>query len=89
MRLKRTTDSSETTDEVKNWFDDGAYEERARREAERRTSALKHRVGRTAFDVLEEQFPEEARARRRKDGAALFVAGVAIGLLVHYLLDRS
>ena len=42
----------------------------------------KTEVGRLAFDLLEEYFPEQAQQRRRQDQAAPFVVGFALGVLV-------
>ena len=62
--------------------------ERAQRTAQRKADEAKEEFGRLAFDALEEYFPEQARERRRRNGAQLLVVGLAVGLLLGYLLGR-
>ena len=61
---------------------------RARVEADRRGEMLRQELGDRLFDFLEENFPEEYAARRRRDAATAFAAGVAVGLVGRELLRR-
>lgn len=83
-----TTDRSETSSG--SWTDRtrAAYEDRAREAAKRRSEKLRARFGQTAFDVLEEYFPEEAKSRRRRHGLKVFLVGMAVGILLRHLADR-
>lgn len=60
----------------------------ARSEAEQRGEMLRHEMGDRLFDILEENFPEEYAARRRRDAAGAFAAGVAVGVVGRELLRR-
>ncbi|QLG29137.1 hypothetical protein HUG10_17075 [Halorarum halophilum] len=62
--------------------------DRVRSEAGQRSEMLREEMGDRLFDLLEENFPEEYAARRRRDGARAFVAGVAVGLIGRELLRR-
>ena len=62
--------------------------ERAQRTAQRKADEAKAEFGRLAFDALEDYFPEQARQRRRRNGAQLLVVGLAVGLLLGYLAGR-
>lgn len=54
--------------------------ERATTEAERQAEALRTQMGERAWDALEAYFPEEAKARRRRQRLRALIAGVALGL---------
>lgn len=54
--------------------------QRATTEAERQADELRAQLGTRAWETLEEYFPEEARARRRRQQIRALVAGAAIGL---------
>lgn len=64
------------------------YADRVRSEAEQRGEMFREEMGDRLFDLLEENFPEEHAARRRRDAANAFVAGVAVGLIGRELLRR-
>ncbi|QLG63762.1 hypothetical protein [Halorarum salinum] len=61
---------------------------RARETAAERRETLRRELGDRLFDALEENFPEEYAARRRRDAAKAFGAGVAVGLVGRELLRR-
>ncbi|MFC7132750.1 MULTISPECIES: hypothetical protein [Salinibaculum] len=48
----------------------------------------KTEVGRRAFELLEEYFPEQAQERRQQDRAAPFVVGFAVGFTLGVLVSR-
>ena len=54
--------------------------ERATIEAERQADVLRDELGELAWDTLEAYFPEQAKARRRRQRLQALAAGVAIGL---------
>lgn len=54
--------------------------QRAEFEAERQANALRAELGTRAWEALEEYFPEEAKARRRRQRLRALIAGVALGL---------
>lgn len=61
---------------------------RARSEAQRQASYAKDEFGRMVADAVEEYFPEETRARRRRMARRAFFAGVAVGFLLGNALRR-
>lgn len=63
--------------------------ERAKRVVQEKTEGAKEEVGRIAFDVLEDRFPEEAKSRQRQNSLMPMLIGVAIGFLLGTLLGRS
>lgn len=62
--------------------------DRAREQAQRQVDVLRDEVGRMAFEMAEQYFPEEAKSRRRKSGAKVFAVGFAVGLLVGLAVGR-
>ena len=62
--------------------------ERARMQAGQRGEVLRKEMGERLFDALEENFPEEYAARRRRDATGAFAAGLVVGLLGRELLRR-
>ena len=65
-----------------------SYRDRARTTAQRQKELAKHELGRRAFETLENYFPEEAKARRRRSGMTLFLVGLAAGILLRHAVDR-
>lgn len=65
-----------------------SVKKRAEHEAQQQTDVVKEEVGRRAFDLLEEYFPEEAKTRRRRGQAQTLVVGVLVGILFRHLLGR-
>lgn len=61
---------------------------RAQLEAGQRGEMLRHEMGDRLFDILAKNFPEEYAARRRRDAAGAFAAGVAVGVVGRELLRR-
>lgn len=64
---------------------------RARKEARQQADAAREEVGRMAYDMLEEYFPEQARQRRQSGRTLLmlvFVVGVALGMALVRLVGR-
>lgn len=66
-----------------------AGSDRAREQAQRQADALREEFGRIAFEMAEDYFPEEAKARRRKAGTKVFGVGLLIGLLVGLIAGRQ
>lgn len=58
---------------------------KARARASEEGTVVKHRLGETMLDLMEDYFPQETAARRRKDMAQAFAAGVAVGLAATYV----
>lgn len=77
--------------EFADWFDQAKvrYEDRAREKVQQRADRAKEELGRRTFERLEEYFPEQARARRRQNGARAFLVGVAVGILLRHLAGRA
>lgn len=63
--------------------------ESAQREARQQADLLKDEVGRMAFDVLEEYYPEEAKSRRRRQRLQTLIVGVGLGILLRHLLGTK
>jgi hypothetical protein len=59
---------------------------RAREGAEQQADSLRTALGRAAFDLVEEQFPEAARERRRRTTGTAFVAGLVVGVALRSLV---
>jgi hypothetical protein len=53
---------------------------KARARASEEGIVVKHQLGETMLDMMEDYFPEEVASRRREDIAKGFVAGLAVGL---------
>lgn len=62
--------------------------ERAQQEAQRQAERVKGEVGRQMFHLLEDYFPEQARAQRRKDRMRTLAIGVAIGFFLRHYVGR-
>lgn len=58
--------------------------ERAGKQAE----SAKHEVGEIVIDATGEYFPEEVKARRRRDMARGFAAGLGLGIALGYATRR-
>ena len=56
--------------------------EQARYEVQRRTTDAKEELGMLVFDLAEEYFPEQSRARRRKTMSQAFLTGALFGFLL-------
>lgn len=49
-------------------------------EADRQAGVLREELGHLAWDTLEEYFPEQAKARRRRHRLRMLAVGVVLGL---------
>jgi len=65
-----------------------SVKKRAEHEAQQQTAVVKEELGRRAFDLLEEYFPEEAKTRRRRGQAQTLAVGVLVGVFIRHLLGR-
>jgi hypothetical protein len=65
-----------------------SVKDRARRGARQQAGLARQEVGRRAFDLLEEYFPEEAKSRRQRNSASVFLLGLAVGILLRQLAER-
>ncbi|WP_458208959.1 hypothetical protein [Haladaptatus sp. NG-SE-30] len=63
-------------------------QERAKQRAQSHIDEAKDELGRQMFDAFEEHFPEQTKAQQREDRLQMFVVGVAVGILAHYLFNR-
>jgi hypothetical protein len=61
---------------------------RAQEVAQQTADDARAEFGRWAFETLEQHFPEQAPSRNRRRPVAVFVAGVAVGLLLRSLHGR-
>lgn len=61
---------------------------KARARASEEGTVVKHHLGETMLDLMDEYFPEETAARRRKDMAKALVVGLVAGLAGRELLNR-
>lgn len=62
--------------------------EMAKEEAEKQAETAKHEVGEIVIDATDQYFPDEVKARRRRDIARGFLVGVGTGVALHYALSR-
>lgn len=62
--------------------------EAAKQRAEKQAETARHEVGGIVLDATYEYFAKEMRARRRRDVARGFVAGVGLGVAVGYAMGR-
>lgn len=62
--------------------------DRARQETNRQLETAKTELTRFALEVLEKQFPERMKHRRRRHVLEGFLAGIAVGILIRHLLER-
>lgn len=49
----------------------------------------RNELGRVAADAVEEYFPQEAKARRRRSAWRAFLVGLALGVVGRYALRRQ
>lgn len=59
----------------------------AQREAQRQAKTARKELGRIIVDTTSEVFPEQVKARRRKDVARGVLAGLGIGYLLRYVTE--
>lgn len=62
--------------------------ELAKEEAGKQAESAKHDVGEIVIDATGEYFPEEMKARRRRDMARGFAVGFGTGVALHYAMSR-
>lgn len=63
--------------------------ELAKERAGEQAKTAKHEVGEMVVDATGEYFPEEVRARRRRDMMRGFAMGVGAGMVLTYLMGGS
>jgi len=62
--------------------------ERARGMAEEKADDVWAELGRLVFEILEEYFPEEAKARRQQNQMQILFVGIVIGFLLRHSISR-
>lgn len=83
---ERQMNGSEIRDEAEERVRSEA--KKARHEAETQGEVLRHRLGESMLDLMEDYFPEEVEARRRENLLRGFAVGVVTGILGRELLRR-
>lgn len=64
------------------------FSELAKEGAEKQAEAAKREVGEIIIDATDQYFPEEVKARRRRDMARGFAVGFGTGVALHYAMSR-
>lgn len=65
------------------------FRELAKEQAGKQAESAKHEVGEIVIDATGEYFPEEMKARRRRDMARGFAFGLGVGVALHYAMSSS